>query len=128
MEMVRRLLISEQAPDSLLRAFLDLDDLARHQTMRFAVNRLRGFFARSVNQAKNGAAVLVEPVLDVINPVLLLHFQVARMRACHRFLGQSLQITVNVHKQCHYACLLPREECCVLIYLLWSLTTMNSMP
>ena len=62
-----------------LRTFLDLDDLSCYQAMGLAVDGFSGFFARSLDEAKNRAASLIEPVLQVICAVLPLNFQVLRM-------------------------------------------------
>jgi len=42
--------------------------------MRFAVHSLCRFLVRSVHKAEDLASVLIEPVLMVLNPVLLLEF------------------------------------------------------
>src|SRR5438874_13444652 len=84
-----------------LGAFLDLNDLSCQQTMSFAVYRFSGFFARSLAQAKHCAAAFIEPVLQVIDPVLLLNVEVSRVRTCDRFPCQPFNLTVNVHVKCH---------------------------
>src|SRR6266567_8405242 len=96
----------EQGPNSPLGAFLDLDDLSCQQPMGFAVYRCSGFFARSLDQAKNRAAAFIEPVLQVIGPVLLLNFQVSRVRTRGRVPCQSFHLAVNVHIECHTVLLL----------------------
>jgi hypothetical protein len=59
-----------------LRTFLDLGYLVSDQTMRLAVDGLRRFLVGSFGKAEDLAAVLVEPVPMVGNPVLVLDFLV----------------------------------------------------
>ena len=49
--------------------------------MRFPMNGDGRFLARRFDQAEDFPGGLVEPVLLVVNAILLLHFQVTRARA-----------------------------------------------
>src|ERR1051326_2175568 len=77
---------------TLLLAFLDLDDLPCQQTMSFAVNGFSGFFARSVDQAKDRPAGFIEPVLQVLNAIFALNFQVSRVRTRDRFFSSAASL------------------------------------
>src|SRR5215212_11847986 len=60
-------------PGSFLdRTFLYLGYLVGHKTMRLAVYGLGRFLVRGVRQAEDLARLLVEPVLEVLDPVLVL--------------------------------------------------------
>ena len=74
---------------------LHLDQFFRDQTMRFAVNLVRRLPVRRVDQAKGFPATLVEPVFQILHAVLLLRFQISRMRR-GQFFGRSLAEIVDV--------------------------------
>ena len=54
-----------------LQSFLDLDDLVCNLTMGLAVYRLSGFFVWRLDQAENLSGAFVEPILQVLNPILM---------------------------------------------------------
>src|SRR5215208_561469 len=57
-------------PTFLDRALLDLSYLVGHQSVRRAVYGLSSFLVRGVCQAEDLARLFVEPILEVLNPVL----------------------------------------------------------
>src|SRR5258707_8273955 len=91
----------EQGPDSPLRAFLDLDDLICHQPMSLAMHRFSGCFARGLAQAKDRARAFIIPVPQVLDPVLLLNFEVPCVSPSGCFSRQPFHLTMDVHVECH---------------------------
>src|SRR5262245_41849819 len=95
------------APRSTLRprharlSLLHLGDFIGDQPMRFAMHGDRGLFVGSFNQAKGLAALLVEPVAQVFDAVLLLRSQVGLMGLGCRGSGEPFDISVDVHKEWH---------------------------
>jgi hypothetical protein len=65
------------------------------------VNGDRRFPAGCLNEAEDRSGAFVEPVLEVINPVLTLHLQVALVGASDRFRGEAFDLVVVVHVQRH---------------------------
>ena len=55
-----------------LDAFLDLGQVIGHEAVRFSMDRRGGVRIRSLDEAPHLARSLVEPVLDVVHPVLVL--------------------------------------------------------
>jgi hypothetical protein len=85
-------------PYNMLRTFLDLHSLVGHQTMRFAVDGLSRFLVRGFGKAEDLTGLLVESVAMVLDPVLLLDFQVLPLGVCHRLCGQPLHVPAVVHE------------------------------
>jgi len=69
------------------RTFLDLGYLVGHQTVRLAVDGLGRFLVRGVRQAEDLARLFVEPVLGVLDPVLILDLFVLPVGVCDRLCG-----------------------------------------
>ena len=70
-----------QAPTSVVSLTDDLtlahfEDLIGHKAMCFAMNRVRGFSARRIDEAKDLSGLLVDPVALVIDAVGTLNFDV----------------------------------------------------
>ena len=82
-------------------AFVDLDDVIGHQSVRFPMHGSSRLGIRSFNQAVDGTFGLVEPVLLVVHPVLLLGGQVRLMSALDRFLGEVRHVPVSIHVERH---------------------------
>jgi hypothetical protein len=70
-----------------LHTFLDLGYLVRQKAVSFAVDGLHSFLARSFRKAENLAALLVEPILVVLDPILVLDFHVLPVSLGHRLCG-----------------------------------------
>ena len=68
------------AEESVGKVRVDLDDLLRHQAMRLAMDSGGGLGARCVEQAKDLAAILVEPIFEAMDAMLVLHRKVGVMR------------------------------------------------
>jgi hypothetical protein len=79
-----------------LLAFLDFDQFVREESMRFAVDRDGGFFVRGLNQAKDLACALVEPVFQVFHAILLLSLQISGMSALNGLSRQSIHMLVDI--------------------------------
>ena len=63
------------------------------------MHRFRSLFARRIDQTEYLAAALVEPILEVLDPMRSLDLQVTLMRAHDRLRGQSLNLVVLIHVQ-----------------------------
>src|SRR5215203_6677146 len=85
----------------LLRSFLDLGYLIRSEAMGLLVDGVRGFRVRCLHQAEDLALLLVEPVLDVVHPMLFLGFEVLCVSVGHSLRGQPFHVLVVVHIQGH---------------------------
>ena len=81
---------------SLLRAFLDLDDLVRHQALGLPMYR---FFGWGFGQAEDCSRFFVELVPVILHSVLVLHFEVLMVSIRYSFSGQSFYVSVDVHVQ-----------------------------
>src|SRR5215212_4501492 len=77
---------------------LDLGYLVGHQTMRRAVYSLGRFLVRGVRQAEDLARLFVEPVLEVLDPVLVLGLLVLPVGVCDSLSGQAFHAPVMVHE------------------------------
>jgi hypothetical protein len=62
------------------------------------MNGNRSLFIWRFNQAKDPAALLVEPVAQVRDAILLLGLEVGLMRLGNRIGGQSFDMLVNIDK------------------------------
>ena len=85
----------------LLLALLDLDDLVCDKAVGLTVYCLSCFFVRGLAQTENTAIVFVEPVFQILHPVLLLNLEVLLVGPCDRFGSQSFHTFVNVHIEWH---------------------------
>jgi hypothetical protein len=90
--------LSVRLPILLDRTFLDLGYLVRHQTVRLTVYGLSRFLVRGVRQAEDLARILVEPVLEVLDPVLLLDLPVLPVGVSDSHCGQAFHAPVMVHE------------------------------
>ena len=82
-------------------AFLNLDELIRHQPMGFAVHRVGCFLVRSLNQTERLTGPLIEPVLVIRHPVLFLHLHVLLVCTFDRFRRQPIDLVMNIHVERH---------------------------
>ena len=69
--------------------------------MRLAVDGLCGFLVRSFSKAEDLAALLIEPVPVILNPVLVLDFEVLLVGVSYRLRRQALHAPVVVHEHWH---------------------------
>jgi len=76
--------------------FLDWNDLVSDQTMRFAVYGRGGFLSGGLDEAKDFATALVEPILQILDPIFGLHLKITLVCAGDRLGGQSIHVLVNV--------------------------------
>src|SRR5262249_19573293 len=67
---------AEHPKRRILVAFPHLDDFIRFQAVSFSVDGGCCPLARSLNETENFATALIEPVLQVLNAMLFLRFQV----------------------------------------------------
>src|SRR5688572_13751375 len=84
-----------------LAAFLHLDDLVGDRTVRLTVHGRRGLLARRLDQTEHLAGALVEPVPEVVHPVLVLDGQVLAVRVGHLVLVGAFHPVVYVEIQRH---------------------------
>src|SRR6185503_4296875 len=84
-----------------LRPLFNLNYLIGNQAMGFAMDRICSLFIWRFDQAKDLAALLVKPVAQVLDAVLLLCPQVGFMGLGNRIRGQSFDMSVRIHIQWH---------------------------
>src|SRR5438067_875158 len=74
--------------------------------MRLAMHPLSGSRVRRIDEAEIGAALVVEPIGHVLDPVSLLDFEVFAVRLGDAFGGHAGHV-VAIHKDWHESLLLP---------------------
>ena len=84
-----------------LLALLDLDDLVCYEAVGLTVYCLSRFFVRGLAQTENTAIFCVEPVFQILYPVLLLDLEVLLVGPCDRFGSQPFHTFVNIHIKWH---------------------------
>ena len=82
-------------------ALSHLGDLVGDQTVRLAVHGRCGLLGGCLDQAEDGTASLVEPVLQVVDPMLRLHFEISLVRACDCVSSESVDFVMLVHVERH---------------------------
>ena len=68
-----------------LAAFLDLNNLVGDEPMRLAVYPFGRFLVGRFDQAEHRAVVFVEPVFEVLHPILLLDLKIRGMSSGNGF-------------------------------------------
>src|SRR5262249_47916448 len=87
--------------DFELGSFLHLDDLIGDHPVRLTVHGLRRFLARRLHEAEHLARAFVEPVAEVVHPVLLLDLQILAMGVRGHIRRQRLDLVVHVEIERH---------------------------
>src|SRR5207302_5198033 len=85
---------------------INRDDVGRDFAMRLSMHPLSGSHVRRIDQAEIGAALVVEPVGHVLDPVSPLDFEVFAVRLGDAFGGHAGHV-VAIHKDWHEGLLLP---------------------
>jgi hypothetical protein len=75
---------------------LYLNNLLGNHAVGFTVNVVRCLCIWCVNETESLTATLVNPILEITNTVLLLHFEIGRVRFCDVFRSHPVNL-VNVH-------------------------------
>jgi hypothetical protein len=90
-----------------LRAFLDFYDLVCNKTVRLTVNRHGSFLAWGLRKAEDPAGTFVIPVLQVLDAMFLLDFEVLCVGTLDSVGGQARDVLMNVHEERHrrFSCL-----------------------
>lgn len=96
-----RALFALQRPRLFDDALFDFNDLVGFQSVRFTMHARGCFGAGRLNQAEHFTALLVEPILPVLDAVSVLRFDVGFVRVTNRIGGESVYFTMNVHKKGH---------------------------
>ena len=76
---------------------LYLDNFLSEQPVCFAMHTLCCLSVWRMDEAKNLARLLVDPIFVVLNSIFLLRFHIARVSFCDIFWSGSLRKIVNVH-------------------------------
>jgi hypothetical protein len=84
-------------------------DLIGHETVRFAMHPGGGFFVRRFDQARDRPAALVQPVLFVLDPILVLRLNVQSMGLRDIRRRCAVHLLVNIQIQWHFLFLLNKE-------------------
>jgi hypothetical protein len=87
----------------LLIALHDLYDFICDAAVGLTVYGLSRFFARRSAQTKYRALCFVEPVMQVLHPMLALNRKVLLVALCSPCGSQSFHTSVNVHIKWHLA-------------------------
>ena len=66
--------------------------------MRFAVYGRGGFLGGGLDEAKDFAAALVEPILQVLHSIFVLHLKITLVCAGDRLGGQAINVLMNVQE------------------------------
>src|SRR5919107_1051190 len=85
------------------RAFLDLGYLVGDQAVGLAVHGLGRLLVRGLCQAEDLARLFVEPVPEVLDPVLVLDLLVLPVGVGDRLGGQAFDVPVVINEQRHSA-------------------------
>src|ERR1700757_1798589 len=89
-----------------LFALIDFYDLVCDAAVGLTVYGLSRFFARSSAQTKYRAFCFVEPVMQILHPMLALNRKVLLVAICSPCSRQSFHTSVNVHIKWHL-CYIP---------------------
>src|SRR5207247_632319 len=81
--------------------FAYLDDLVRQESVRLPVHLLSGLSRRRIDETVHAAGVFVEPVLQVLDTVLLLHGKVHRVGPVTASAVRPSTLLVGVHESWH---------------------------
>src|SRR5260370_31312860 len=76
---------------------LYLNNFLGDKAVGLAVNVVRCLRIRGLNETENLAATVVNPILEVINPVILLHCEIGLVRLRDLFRGDPAAKLVNGH-------------------------------
>src|ERR1700730_1330316 len=77
--------------------------------MCLLVHGRRGLLAGRVHQAEHRTRAFVEPVFEVLDPVLRLNFQVSLVGAGDGISGETVDLVMVIHVQRHVGYLLTRD-------------------
>jgi hypothetical protein len=80
-------------------------------TVRLAVHGFGGLLARGFAETKDLARTLVEPIPQVVDPILALNLQILPMGLRDAVGGQAIDLVMNVQVERHVSTFLSSNDC-----------------